>query len=248
MKFLYLATKIITYPGAYMKGFWEHFACRMLKIQVTDRRYLVPDASCGHARHEPAMTPAKAYLLALLPYIAQRVLGWLFLGAGFAPIVLFGLRPREVNLVFYCLYIVFLFLGISMLCNSFPAWEDAKRQWRLFYGKPTEEEEIIEEPDPIFMEEDEEDPDIAALDEISEEFWSAECSEEAIAEAAEELSEEPDEPAPPPCGVPRFAGLPAKIILAPCNAWFLAGAWLERWGIPTILAAAAIIARIVTRY
>ena len=179
MKILYLITKLVTYPGAFMKGFWEHRACRRLKLEVHSRQYLLADWHCGHALHDPAATPAKAFLLAFLPYIAQRILGWIFLGASVGPLLIFGLRGGAET-AFFWLEAVALFLGLSLLCNSFPSWEDARLQWDLFYGK-----------------------------------------------AAEEEAPEPQ---------PKRAGLPAKILLAPCNAYFLAGAWAERYGIPAIVA------------
>jgi len=222
MKIIYLITKILTYPGAFMKGFWEHVACRVLKLQVTDRRYLRPNEACGHASHAPAMTPAKAFLFSFLPYIAQRILGWIFLGASVAPLLIFNMRG-EGNPMFV-MQIAALFLGISIICNSFPQWEDAKRHWRLFYGAPApEEEQAMQEYSEALL---------AAFDAVPE-------PEEA--EATPEEQEAPEaEPNPPdlpemPEG-PRFAGLAGKIIFAPCNAYFLAGAWLESRGIPAIAA------------
>jgi len=231
MKTLYLITKILTYPGAFMKGFWEHVACRILRLRVTDRRYLRPNEACGHAAHAPAMTPAKAYLLSLLPYLAQRALGWIFLGASVAPLLIFGMRGLEENPLLV-LEIVALFLGISLVCNAFPQWEDAKRHWRLFYGAPTPEEE-------------------QAMAEYSEALLAAfdAVPEPAPEEAAE--AEEQAEPIPPELPempeLPRFAGLAGKIILAPCNAYFLAGAWLERYGIPAILAIVITVGVLVLR-
>ena len=186
MRIIYIITKIIAYPGAFLKGFFEHLACRILKIEVTDHNYLAPDWHCGHVKHEPADTAAKAFLLTLLPYLAQRALGWVFFAASFAPMLLFGVRGSRDS-YFFGLYAVALFFGLSLLCNAFPQWETAKRQWYLFYGKP--------------------DGDGA-----------------------------------------KHAGGLAKILLAPCNAWFLAGAWLERCGIPTILGFAAAIVMLVLQH
>jgi len=140
MDTLYLFTKIITYPGAFMKGFWEHVTCRALELRVTSRRYMDANETCGHAAHAPAMSAVKAFLLSLLPYLAQRALGWLFLGFSVAPLLLFNLRSREENPLLLLEYLA-LFLGLCLLCNSFPQWEDARRQWRLFYGRPMPEEE-----------------------------------------------------------------------------------------------------------
>jgi len=263
MNILYLLTKILTYPGAFLKGFWEHVACRILKLQVTDSSYLRPNELCGHAAHTPAMSPAKAYLLSLLPYIPQRILGWIFTGASAAPLLLFGMRSREENplLVFQ---IIALFLGLSLLCNSFPQWEDAKRHWRLFYGKPTPEEDQAAQAfsEALFAainpEETAEEEESAADGEPEAEA-EAEFETEAEAEAgmeteagaapeAEGEASSDESPALPEMpALPSFAGLAGKIIFAPCNAYFLAGAWLERFGIPVIAAVLIIAAALIFR-
>ena len=261
MKIVFLITKILTYPGAFMKGFWEHVTCRVLKLQVTDRRYLRPNESCGHAAHAPAMTPAKAYLLSFLPYIAQRILGWVFVGASAAPLLLFNMRGQEENPLFI-LECVALFLGLSLVCNAFPQWEDAKRHWRLFYGGPTPEEEqvmaayseaLLEvfdavEAEPSADEAAESAAEIEPEPEVEPEVEAesaAEVESETEMEAEEQAEEIPALPEMPE--VPRFAGRAGKILLAPCNAYFLAGAWLERFGIPAILAIAITAALLVFR-
>ena len=250
MKTLYLITKILTYPGAFMRGFWEHVTCRMLKLRVTDRVYLRANESCGHAAHAPAMTPARAFLLSYLPYIPQRILGWLFVGASAAPLLLFNMRFRDENPLFI-LEAVSLFLGLSLLCNSFPQWEDARRHWRLFYGGTTPEEDQAvadyadallaafdavkaTEPDEELVEEAEQEAEPIADDEAE-----AEDAPEAAIDAAPALPDMPE--------VPRFAGLAGKIIFAPANAYFLAGAWLEKYGIPALLAIAITVAALIIR-
>jgi hypothetical protein len=211
MKILYLITKLVTYPGAFLKGFWEHCACRVLKLEVRSLQYLPADWNCGHATHGPAATPAKAFLLAFLTYVAQRALGWLFLGASVGPLLIFGLRGSGET-SFFWLEAVALFLGLSLLCNSFPSWEDAQRQWRLFFGKPAGEE-----------------PE----------------AEESPAEG-EGVDEEPPAETEP-ARQPQYAKLPAKILLAPCNAYFLAGAWLERFGVPAIIAVGLTVTLLIVR-
>jgi len=234
MNTVYLLTKIFTYPGAFLKGFWEHVTCRILKLEVTDRHYLAANEACGHAAHTPAMTPAKAYLLSLLPYIAQRVLGWIFLGASVAPVLLFNLRDRDMNPLLLLEYAA-LYLGLSIICNSFPQWADAKRQWRLFYGKPTPEELGAVEEDA--QAEAEAEAEVEAEPEVEAELE---------AEAEPEIEAEP-EAEPIPSALPKFAGPAAKIILAPCNAYFLAGAWLEKMGIPAIAAIVITVAVLIFR-
>ena len=263
MNTIYLITKILTYPGAFLKGFWEHVACRILKLQVTDRSYLRPNEMCGHAVHTPAMSPAKAYLLSLLPYIPQRVLGWIFTGASAAPLLLFNVRIREDYPMLFIFQIIALFVGLSLLCNSFPQWEDAKRHWRLFYGKPTPEEEqtaqafsealfaAFEAAETAPAEEAADDEPAAAAEAEGETAVEVESEAEAEAGAAPEAEGEApsgEAPALPEMpALPKFAGLAGKIIFAPCNAYFLAGAWLERFSIPAIAAILITVVALVLR-
>ena len=223
MKILYLVTKYLTFPGAFLKGFWEHVTCRILKIQATDRRYLRPDGSCGHAAHAPAMCHVRAYLFSLLPYLAQRILGWVFVAAAAPPLLLFNLRGLEENPLLVP-EIIALFLGLSILCNSFPAWEDALRHWRLFYGgnSPEEEQAIADYTEAL----------LAA-------FEAVPAPEEGGVPVSPNLPQAPD--------LPKRAPRAWRIILAPCNAYFLAGAWLEKNGIPAIAAMVIAVVLLVLR-
>ncbi|MCL2447168.1 MAG: hypothetical protein FWD06_10430 [Oscillospiraceae bacterium] len=175
MKTIYLISKFITLPGAFLKGFWEHLACRLLHIPVENANYLPADVHCGHVQNSPAQSPAQSFLLALLPYLAQRALAWIFIAAAAPPLLLFGVRSAQESHFFF-LYLVALYFGLSLLCNSFPSWPQAQQQWRLFYGETAQ------------------------------------------------------------------ASSTAKILLAPCNAWFFLGAWLEKTGIFTLVLFAAVIA------
>jgi len=181
MRILYIITKIVTYPGAFLKAFWEHITCRLLGIPVIDRNYFAPNLHFGHANHLPAQTPGRTFLLAFMPLVAQRILGLIFLGAAAPPILLFGVRGAGDSYLFW-VYVIGLFLGLSLMCNAFPQWDSAKHQWQLFYGKAAK------------------------------------------------------------------ASLAGKILLAPLNAWLVAGAWLEKCGIPVISSLAAVIVILVLQY
>jgi len=256
MKTLYLITRILTFPGAFMKGFWEHVTCRILKLKATDRRYLRLDDSCGHAAHAPAMTPAKAFLLSWLPYIPQRILGWIFVGASAAPLLIFNMRFPGENPLFI-LEAVALFLGLGLLCNSFPRWEDARRQWRLFYGGTTPEEDraaadyaeaLLAAFDAVKATAEEDEPEDATEAEAELEAVDvSEAMEEAESEDEPEAQTDNVPVLPDMPEIPRFAGLAGKIIFAPANAYFLAGAWLEKYGIPAILAIATTVAALIAR-
>jgi len=174
MKMIFFISKLITTPGAFLKGFWEHLTCRLLGLAVQGNSYLPADYHCGHVHNSPTKTPTQAFLLALLPYLAQRVLAWVFIAASAPPLLLFGVRNAQDSHFFF-LYLVALYFGLSLLCNSFPSWPQMQRQWELFYGAKAK------------------------------------------------------------------AGKAAKILLVPCNAWFFAGAWLEKTGVFTFVLFSAVI-------
>ena len=284
MKIIYLITKIITYPGAYLKGFFEHLTCRALGLPVRSNRYLRSTLWCGHAEHLPAAAPAQAFLLCFIPFMLQFLFGCIFLGASVGPLLIFGLRgPAETSL--FWLEVICLFLGFSLVCNAFPQWSDARRLWHLFYGKPNEEElalmeaetkealaaiELLDEEaaNAAAVEAQEtailtgeelagEEPtsgtlaeEFAGEEEILEEEFAAEdavFAEASAEELAEEFTgEEPAENNPfALTPAPKFAGLFAKIVLAPCNLFFMAGAFMEYTGLSTIAAIAITIAALI---
>jgi len=137
LRTIYLISKFVTLPGAFLKGFWEHLACRLLGITVKNANYLPADFHCGHVQNAPASSPAQSFFLALLPYLAQRVLGWIFIAAAAPPLLLFGVRSAQESHFFF-LYLVALYFGLSLLCNSFPSWAQMQQQWKLFYGESSQ--------------------------------------------------------------------------------------------------------------
>jgi len=141
MKTIYLISKFITLPGAFLKGFWEHLACRLLGIAVQNANYLPADFHCGHVQNDSTDSSAQHFFLALLPYFAQRVLAWIFIAAAAPPLLLFGVRSAQQSHFFF-LYLVALYFGLSLLCNSFPSWAQAQQLWSLFYGKSAQTNRI----------------------------------------------------------------------------------------------------------
>ena len=151
MSVIYLIARILTYPAAYLKGFWEHTVCRALKIPVTRGGYLRSCRWCGHVEHEKAETPWKAFLVVFLPWLFQKLLALLFLTASAIPLLLFGLRGSSET-SFFWIESIFLYLGVSFLCNAYPILDDAQHLWRFFYSAvpPSEEgSEKAKRPSPI---------------------------------------------------------------------------------------------------
>jgi hypothetical protein len=138
MNIIYMIGKFITLPGTYIKTFWEHFTCRILGLPVETADYLHYDETLGHVDHEFAGTKPKSFLLCWLPGLVNKILGVPMLFAGSLGILYLGVEPvvRETGdktWLFY-VYLVLLYLGISLLCNIFPLVEDALLMWEKIYG------------------------------------------------------------------------------------------------------------------
>lgn len=138
MSIVYIISKIITLPGAYIKTFWEHLMCRVLGIPVETTNYLHYDEALGHVEHEFAKTKPRSFLLCWVPGVINRLFGTAMLLAGSLGIFYLGVGPvnpltDETSWIFY-VYLVLLYLGISLLCNVFPLVEDALLVWEKIYG------------------------------------------------------------------------------------------------------------------
>ena len=54
MRTVYIITRIITFFGAYLRGFWEHLTCKILALPVEVPGYLRLDEACSHVEHSLA--------------------------------------------------------------------------------------------------------------------------------------------------------------------------------------------------
>lgn len=132
MEKIYVVSKYITFIGAILKGFWEHLYCRILGVPVQDARYLQANELCGHVEHDFTKSRLTTFLVCYLPGLMNRVFGYgMFLG-GF--LGLFHVEVGTENTIFW-VYAVMLYLGVSLLCNNAPLYEDALNNWDLLYGK-----------------------------------------------------------------------------------------------------------------
>ena len=132
MEKLYVISKYITFIGAILKGFWEHLYCRVLGVPVQDARYLQANELCGHVEHDFTKSRLTTFLVCYLPGLMNRMFGYgMFIG-GF--LGLFHLEAGIENTIFW-VYVVMLYLGVSLFCNNAPLYEDALNNWDLLYGK-----------------------------------------------------------------------------------------------------------------
>ncbi len=132
MTALYIVSKILTFPGAYVKGFWEQLTCKLLGLPVEVPGYLRIDEACGHVEHAFPKKGWAAYLIATGPSFMNFNIGvWMFL-AGFMNLYYLGITPND-SIGLFVVYVLVTYLGVSMLCNVFPLVEDAMNLYDLLY-------------------------------------------------------------------------------------------------------------------
>ena len=132
MTALYIASKFLTFPGAYIKGFWEQLTCKLLGLPVEVPGYLRIDEACGHVEHAFPKKGWAAYLIATGPAFMNFNIGlWIFL-AGFMNLFCMGVTPSD-SIVLFIVCVLMTYLGVSMLCNVFPLVEDVMNLYDLLY-------------------------------------------------------------------------------------------------------------------
>ncbi len=129
---LYVVSKYITVIGSVLKGFWEHLVCRILGISVQDARYLQANELCGHVDHDFTRNKGNAFLLCYLPGLMNRLFGYGMIIGGY--LGLFYVKADAEYAIFW-FYLIMLYLGVSLMCNNAPLYEDALNNWDLLYGK-----------------------------------------------------------------------------------------------------------------
>ncbi len=134
MTALYILTKILTFPGAYLRGFWEHLTCKTLGLPVEKPGYLRIDEACGHVEHGLAKKGFDAYLMATGPGFMNFMTGFPIFLVGYINLFLLGIRPSD-SIILFIVYVLFTYVGISLLCNIFPLIEDAMNNFDVAYSQ-----------------------------------------------------------------------------------------------------------------
>ena len=129
MTYIYVATRIITYFGTELRVFWEHLICRFFKIPIEDARAFKSSEMCGHIEHELVNSLSASFMMCFFPFIINFVLGICVLLTGAYRVVYIG----DITLS-SC---VFLWVGVSLLANCAPSFEDALSFKDLLYSKKT---------------------------------------------------------------------------------------------------------------
>lgn len=138
---IYVISKILTFPGALTKAFYEQIMCKILKCPVEDNRYIRTDEMCGHVEHELIERPVASFMYCFIPGLLNFLLAMfvglfplvnvVYLGnySGFvASMQALSSAITDANavaLVDTLLPILFVWLTVSLLNNLFPLVEDA---------------------------------------------------------------------------------------------------------------------------
>ena len=117
MKILYIISKYITFPGAFLRCFWEQFVCKIQKVAIENNKCLQVNEMCGHIEHETIDGKVKSFLNALIPGLLVFIAGAVLLTAPFVNLLLIGILQKPLKVIMY----VMLYLALSMLTNIFPS-------------------------------------------------------------------------------------------------------------------------------
>lgn len=132
MRMLYIIGKFITAPGSFLRAFWEHITCRILKLPVEEGKYLSADELCGHVDHPLAKKGFAAYLMATGPGFMTMITGWPLFLMGYVNLVIMGITPYD-SIPLFIFYVLALYVGVSLLCCQFPLVEDIMNFRELAY-------------------------------------------------------------------------------------------------------------------
>lgn len=129
MTVFYLTAKLLTFPGVFLKAFWEHCTLRLLRIPVEDTSFLQANELFGHIEHDLITGLRKNALFCFLPGLINAALSAPLLFTSSVNLFYFGTGARDaatgLTSIMFFVYIIMFWVGVSLLCNTFPLFEDA---------------------------------------------------------------------------------------------------------------------------
>ena len=140
MKWLYVLSKFVYFPGSFLKALWEHLTCRNLQIPIADAdAYFGKGYDCGHVQMLPPDSAKKCFAACLLPGIGNLLFGLPAFAAGCFALGYLGVDVIDPLTGSFCplfpVYVLIYLFGASCLCSLFPRVRDAKHMWRSLYRK-----------------------------------------------------------------------------------------------------------------
>lgn len=134
MRILYVIGKYITFPGAFLRAFWEQVTCLLLGLPVENTGYLRADEMCGHIEHVLPKKASAAYISATAPGVMSLIAGLPLTIFGIINLRVLGVAPADSVLLFV-IYILILYAGVSVMCCLHPQFEVAQNLWDITLEK-----------------------------------------------------------------------------------------------------------------
>ncbi len=129
MSVLHCILAFLTIPGAYLHAFWEHILLKILRVPVEDDAYLQRNELCGHVEHKPILSLGSGLVFCFVPALLSAVIAAPMLWAGFLFLREWGVTLRSIETggvsALFLVSVLFVYIGFSIVCNLFPAYEDA---------------------------------------------------------------------------------------------------------------------------
>ena len=142
MTTLYVITKFITFPGALVRGFWEHLVCRICGVPVEDNRLIRRDELCSHIEHELFQNASGAFAICFIPAFLNGVLAFLLMIPSVLSVFYFELGGAALTAVGLVAY----WFAFSLYVNSYPLVEDALNMKQKIYKEGNVFQRIIYAP------------------------------------------------------------------------------------------------------
>lgn len=145
MRIINPIVKILTFPGGFIKGFWEQVVCKIFGIPVENKKYFQFNEMAGHVEHEPAKG-MKRFWLCFIPGWMTFITGIFFAVPAFFNLYFLDVTTPTLSVV----SIMCLYFALSMFTNLFPSMEDALMMWES-YKESSKASKIIFAPGAAIM-------------------------------------------------------------------------------------------------
>lgn len=139
MTMLYLISKFLTFPAVTVRAFYEHVLLRLFKVPVENASLVQLNELFGHAEHDLINKTAKNFCFCILPGFLQILFAVPMMLVSYLQLYVMGvtaINPQTDTVsVMFVLCIVLRYLGICLLSNVFPLYDDALNLWEQALNK-----------------------------------------------------------------------------------------------------------------
>ena len=143
----YIFTRFLTFPGALVRGLWEHLVCRACGVPVEDTRLLRRDELCSHLEHELMPRPRGAFAICFVPAFLNGLLAFLLCAGPLLGLFAFEMRALVPKIV----YILAYWFAFSLYVNSYPLVEDAINMREKVFREGKVIQKILYAPGFLFL-------------------------------------------------------------------------------------------------